>query len=186
MAREREIEIEREIELERERARMRNTHDARFSKAADFDTMRRWRLSQTLLLRLTDAQPDLLKDYASDEFFPTEKIFECKTEEIDEAEFEQFFGGFGGQVGAAETAGVAGYTQPKDAQKRSTKGVFGIQDKEWLKKVFREAELEAGAPICRPGFRVVVSTNLPVDAIKEKLGALLPLSRCKVIAVKAQ
>jgi hypothetical protein len=61
-----------------------------------------------------------------------------------------------------------------------------VQDKEWLKKVFRESEYEAGAPISRAGFRVVVTTNLPLDVIKEKLGPLIPLSRCKVIAVKSQ
>jgi hypothetical protein len=140
---------------------------------------------QTLLIRLTDTAPDLSKEYAADDFFPTEKVFECVTEELEEEEAEQFFGGFGGQIGASETAGVAGYLQPKDTRARSTKGVFGVQDKEWLQKVFREEEYEAGAPISRPGFRVVVTTNLGVDTIKDKLGALLPLSRCKVISVKA-
>ena len=117
---------------------------------------------QTLLIRLTDALPNLNDDYARDDFFPTAKIFECKTEEVDDVVFEQHFGGFGGQIGSLESAGVAGFTQPEDAAKRGTKGVFGVQEKEWLKKVFRDAELEAGAPICRPGFRVVVTTNVTV------------------------
>jgi hypothetical protein len=54
-----------------------------------------------------------------------------------------------------------------------------------MRKVFREAEYEAGAPISRPGFRVVVTTNLTGSDIQEKLGPLLPLSRCIILNVKS-
>ena len=66
---------------------------------------------QTLLLRLTDALPDLVATYAHDNSFPTCQVFECVLEEIDDEVAEQHFGGFGGQVGAAQSAGVAGYSQ---------------------------------------------------------------------------
>jgi len=78
------------------------------------------------------------------------------------------------------------HLQPKDGSKRSTRGVFKVTDKVWLEKLFKESEYEAGAPIARPGFRVVVTTNLAADAIKEKLAHLIPLTRCNIIAVKQQ
>ena len=62
---------------------------------------------QTLLLRLTDALPDLVATYAHDNSFPTCQVFECVLEEIDDEVAEQHFGGFGGQVGSAQSAGVA-------------------------------------------------------------------------------
>ena len=110
---------------------------------------------QTLLVRLTDALPNLNEDYNKEDFFPTEKVFDCKTVEVDDEVAEQHFGGFGGQIGA----------QPKDLVKPKTKGVFGVQDKASMLKVYREKELEAGSAIARPGFRVVVSTNLPVGCV---------------------
>ncbi len=32
----------------------------------------------TLLIRLTDTAPDLLMEYAHDDFFPTKAVFECR------------------------------------------------------------------------------------------------------------
>ena len=83
---------------------------------------------QTLLLRLTDCLPDLAS-YTADDFFPTAQIFECTTEELEEAEAEQFYGGFGGKMDEKSAASAAG--------KRSTKGVFAVQAKDWLTKVSR-------------------------------------------------
>jgi hypothetical protein len=121
---------------------------------------------QTLLVRLTDALPNLNEHYNKEDFFPTDKVFDCKTVEVDDEVAEQHFGGFGGQIGALEMPGACAWTQPKDLGKPKTKGVFGVQDKACMLKVFREKEFEAGSAIARPGFRVVVSTNLPVGYVR--------------------
>ena len=91
---------------------------------------------QTLLLRLTDCLPDLVS-YTADDFFPTAQIFECTTEELEEAEAGQFYGGFGGKMDGKSAASAAG--------KRSTKGVFAVQAKDWLTKVSRVSSLRMRA-----------------------------------------
>ena len=52
-------------------------------------------------------------------------------------------------------------------------------------QVFREEDKESGVCAVRPGFKVVVSTNLPADEVHAKLKDVLPLGRCQVIKVKS-
>lgn len=51
--------------------------------------------------------------------------------------------------------------------------------------MFREEDKESGVCAVRPGFKVVVSTNLPADEVHAKLKDVLPLGRCQVIKVKS-
>ena len=138
---------------------------------------------QTLLLRLTDSAPDILGDYSSDSAFPAKAIFSVNTVQVEDADepAEQQYGGFGGKVGET-TGGTAGYAQGQFQKNFGTKGVFDVTKKEWLDKVFRDADKEAGAAVAREGFKVVVTSNFTVEKVKERL-ASLPLGSLEIIKI---
>lgn len=137
----------------------------------------------TLLLRLTDSAPDILGDYSSDTAFPAKAIFSVNKVDVEEADepVEQQFGGFGGKIGET-TGGTAGYAQGQFQKNFGTKGVFEITSKEWLAKVFRDADKEAGAAVARDGFKVVVTSNYTLEKAKERLVGL-PLGSLEIIKV---
>uniref|UniRef100_A0A7S1GXZ2 Uncharacterized protein n=2 Tax=Hemiselmis andersenii TaxID=464988 RepID=A0A7S1GXZ2_HEMAN len=135
----------------------------------------------TLLLRLTNSAPDLLGDYATDDCFPAKAVFGCRTEEIEEEEdpTEQQATGFGGMLGGA----TPGYNQQGAAPGAKTKGVFEVAGKEWLEKIYRDADKEAGACVARAGFKVVVTSSYPYEEAKAKLSQGMPFGAFQVIKV---
>jgi len=140
----------------------------------------------TLLLRLTDTAPDILNIFSDENTFPANALFSCRLEEVgDEETTEQQETGFGGVIGKT-VGGVAGAAQDPNAAKAKTKGIFQITDKDWLKKIYREEDMESGACIARPGFKVVVTTNYPLEKVKDRLGEGLPLGRFQTISIKKQ
>mmetsp|Transcript_26689 Transcript_26689/g.67325 ORF Transcript_26689/g.67325 Transcript_26689/m.67325 type:complete len:558 (+) Transcript_26689:72-1745(+) len=135
----------------------------------------------TLLLRLTNSAPDLLNDYSKDDCFPVKEVMACHTEEIedDDEPTEQQATGYGGMLGGA----TPGYSQAGAAPGAKTKGVFEVAKKEWLEKIYREGDKEAGACVARPGFKVVVTSNFSYEDAKAKLSAGMPFSSLQVIKV---